>query len=146
MYCSVGIVQPPSLVGKAALFNDNNEILVLTRAATDDHRPNELDFPGGTIDHQESPLEGMIREVLEETGIAIAEDSIDLAYSQTDFKEQVSRVRFLFVGKVATDVEVTLSHEHSAYQWMSFESLKTVYQHPVWVDGLQYLVDNNQFA
>ena len=47
-----------------------NEKIVLVKKATGGYL-GKLDLPGGGIKHQERPEEGLIREVLEETGLDV---------------------------------------------------------------------------
>ena len=136
----------PRLIAKAALFNEKNEILLLTRSATDKTRPGEYDFPGGGVDHGESVTEAMLRETLEEIGITLDATDITLMYSKTDYYDEKSRIRFLYVGKMSASTTITLSDEHSAYQWMAYDEVIKNYNHPVWVGGLKYLVEHKQLT
>lgn len=135
-------MQSAKLIAKAALFNDKGKVLVLRRSQTDKIRPGDLDFAGGSVETGEGPLEAVVREIKEEIGIDILADSLNLAYSATDFYDEVSRVRFLFVGTVPKNSSITLSFEHDKYEWMSLEEAMKRYDHPVWVGGLRYLLDN----
>lgn len=51
------------------VFNDKLHILFTKRAAHLKNHPSQFSFPGGHIEHCESPLEAAIREVEEEIGI-----------------------------------------------------------------------------
>ncbi|MGL4772741.1 MAG: NUDIX hydrolase [Clostridium sp.] len=60
------------------LININGEINVLfqVRALTLKHQPGDVCFPGGKIEKGESPLEGGIRETIEELGVK--EENIEI--------------------------------------------------------------------
>lgn len=130
------------LIAKAALFNDKGELLLLRRSKTDKTRPGEMDFVGGSIDPGESPTEAVLREIAEEVGLNITEKDVALVYSATDFYEEVNRVRFLYVGTISGDPTITLSDEHDKYEWLPLARVFERYNHPVWVGGLRYLLNN----
>lgn len=59
----------PSAATVALILNDKNELLVCRRAK--EPAKGTLDLPGGFIDMDETGEEGVAREVLEETGLAV---------------------------------------------------------------------------
>ncbi len=59
----------PSAATVALIFNSKGELLVCRRAK--DPAAGTLDLPGGFIDMNESAEEGVMREVLEETGLIV---------------------------------------------------------------------------
>lgn len=134
----------PRLIAKAALFNEKNELLLLTRSETDKVRPGEYDFPGGGVDEGETIIDAMLRETQEEIGVSLLPTDVSLVYSATDFYEEKSRVRFLFLGYIQSSQQIKLSYEHSDYKWVAFDEVLKIYNHPVWVGGLQYLISNKQ--
>ncbi len=75
------------------------------------------ELPGGRMDAYEDPVEGLKREVREETGLSVTvEDPIHTAAWRND----EGRGRFSVVYACETDeTEVTLSHEHCDYEWVS---------------------------
>ena len=60
----------PSSATVALILNEKNELLVCRRAK--DPAKGTLDLPGGFIDMNETGEEGVAREVLEETGLDVA--------------------------------------------------------------------------
>ncbi len=134
----------PRRIAKAALFNENNELLMLTRSDSDLIRPGEYDFPGGGVDEGESIGGAMIREIAEEIGMTLTSEALRLMYTATDYYDNKSRVRFLYVGRIPAASVIVLSHEHKASEWMPFPKVLDVYNHPVWVGGLKYLIENKQ--
>lgn len=61
----------PSAATVAFIVNDRDELLVCRRAK--EPAKDTLDLPGGFIDMDETGEEGVIREVLEETGLIVKE-------------------------------------------------------------------------
>ncbi len=59
----------PSAATVALIFNPAGELLVCRRAK--DPAKGTLDLPGGFIDSNETAEEGVMREVLEETGLVV---------------------------------------------------------------------------
>lgn len=132
------------LCAKAALFNDQNQVLVLRRSKTDKKRPGGLDFPGGGLDPGEGPDEAVVREIEEEIGLS-SENIHDLqvAYTDTNFYKDESAIRFLYVGKITGNQELTLSYEHDEYYWMSVEEAIEKFDHLVWAKGLRYALEHD---
>lgn len=90
----------PSSATVAFILNKKNEILVCRRAK--DPAKGTLDLPGGFIDMHETAEEGVIREVLEETGLqvkeAIYQFSIPNLYVYSGF--EVHTLDMFFLCKV----------------------------------------------
>ncbi len=127
---------------KAALFNDKDEILLLTRSSTDTTRPSSPDLPGGSVEGKENLTQAVLREIEEETGLVVPESTIELAYTATICRDGENFLRFLFVGKLIGQQVIRLSHEHDGYSWLPLTAAFAQYDHPVWMEGLRYLTDN----
>ena len=107
--------------------SDENLFLLLNYPA------GHWDFVKGRIEKQETPINTVVRETKEETGIT------DLEFID-DFKEKIEykfqhdgklihkEVQF-FLAKTKTK-DVKVSYEHLGYQWLDFESAlsKITYQ------------------
>lgn len=133
-----------ALVAKTAIFDDNNNVLVLTRSGVDSVRPGGFDFPGGTIDQGEDILQGAAREILEETGLHIQASEIRVLYTSTSSPNEKDTilVRLFCVAKVSGDVTVKLSHEHQSYQWLSLEDTIAAFSELSWSKGLQFALSH----
>jgi len=58
---------------KAIIFNRKGEILTIRRSETAPSNPGKWDFPGGDLDFGEDAMEGIIREIKEETGLDVGD-------------------------------------------------------------------------
>jgi len=97
----------------ALIINNNNELLVATRA----HEPvkGTLDLPGGFVDMNETGEEAVIREVKEETGLDVEEVkylfSIPNIYVYSGF--EVHTLDLVYLCKV-TDTKVLKAEDDVA--------------------------------
>ena len=67
--CGFTYYANPSSATAAFIVNDRNELLAVRRKK--EPAKGTLDLPGGFVDMDESAEEGMIREVMEETGLRV---------------------------------------------------------------------------
>jgi len=97
-------------------------VLILQRSDYCECCKDEWDIPGGTLEFGETLLEGLDREVKEETGLTIRADK--LLYAISHVKNQTKQlVGLTYLSHADTD-EVTLSHEHTHYLWATKQQLK----------------------
>ena len=109
---------------KVLLRNKQGEILVLKRSQDKYPTVNNLwDIPGGRIDPGVSLEENLKREVLEETGLVLTSDP-KLCGAQDILKNEKHVVRITYTAHA--EGEVRLSDEHTEYQWISLENLKSL--------------------
>jgi len=102
---------------KVLIIDENDNYLMMVRS----NHPrfgNDSDLPGGTIEAGESPEIAAVREVDEEAGIKITLDDIELLYSGLDYSEHNIKY-FLYQARVTARPAVTLSWEHSGYNWLT---------------------------
>lgn len=83
--------------------------------------PNDPDLPGGIVEETESSRESTIREVKEETGIAINLQSIKEIYSGTEYSRHGTQYS-LFICKLQKRPALTISWEHASYEWLDKKS------------------------
>lgn len=107
-------------VAKALIQDSTGKVLLLTRGETHPIFAGEIDLPGGIIEHDETYEDGIIREIQEETGIAIHPDQIVLSLTYG----QDNRERRLYRAYLDTEQPVvTISWEHSTFAWEPIETL-----------------------
>ncbi len=105
------------VAAKAIVVNPAGEVLLIRRSERSTVDPGRWDLPGGKMDDRERLVDALVREVREETGLAVsAEDAVPFHVSHF-VKEPfwVTCVTFLcpaFAG------EVSLSGEHGAHRWV----------------------------
>lgn len=109
----------------ALIINENNELLVATRA----HEPvkGTLDLPGGFVDMEETGEEAVMREVKEETGLDVEEVkylfSIPNKYVYSGF--EVQTLDLVYLCKVS-DTKVLKAEDDVA----NLEFIKIAYLNP----------------
>lgn len=133
------MAQTTKLVAKAILQGQSGKILVLRRSKTDTLRPGGADFPGGSIEADETLLDGVVREIKEEIGVNVDPASLDLSFAATSYHNDKSSIRCLFTGKIDETVPIILSFEHDEYRWEDVSTVIDEFDHPIWAEGLRYL-------
>ena len=115
-------------VAKAVLYNPDGHILILRRSKTHPVLAYEVDFPGGIIERGETVIDGLLREVYEETGIQLDATSLTQVHDQADVGNEHHHV---FVAQLAATPDVTISWEHDQYQWANPQkTLDSLLAHP----------------
>jgi len=105
----------------AFVFNERGEFLILRE--NDRARKYDWDLPGGTLDDEEPPIEGLHREVYEETGLTIRLLTPS-CFLKWDRHESNYPILVAFYLSEPTSDTVCLSNEHISYQWITRERLK----------------------
>ncbi|SDM00544.1 ADP-ribose pyrophosphatase YjhB, NUDIX family [Halogranum gelatinilyticum] len=99
-------------VSQRAVLFDGEEMLVVRRASD-----GGWELPGGRLDVGESTVDGLRREVREETGLdVVIRRPIYTISWRNDRGEGRYGVYYLCVAETTA---VTLSHEHTAYDWLA---------------------------
>lgn len=110
----------PGKVVVTAFLQKGNRFLVLQRARKDlQHKL--WGIPGGKLDKGELPLQGLLREIKEETQLQLSASSFQLlgtAISSTPSDGQYGL--YIYHSFVEEDVEVQINQtEHSEYCWVT---------------------------
>jgi len=111
--------------------NENKTKLLIIQRAKDDHWPNFWEIPRGKVEPGESIVNGLKREVKEETNL-----DIDIIQYFNKFNyitmnhgiiDRVS-TQYNFICKLKdNNQEVKLSHEHQNYKWISYDAEAELY-------------------
>lgn len=80
------------------------------------------ELPGGSLDFGETPLQAVVRETYEETGISIPERNLKLAaccaYTMKGSGCESHRVHIIYEVDVSAPLGVRHSKEHAGHQWV----------------------------
>lgn len=103
----------------------NGEFLIVKRAVDDDFQANFWEIPGGKLDLGEDILEGLKREVNEESGldITVVYPLYTYKYTHPDNAEKEYLEIQFYCRLVNEEQQVTLSNEHAAYEWITFDRI-----------------------
>ncbi|RJQ25863.1 NUDIX domain-containing protein [Candidatus Parcubacteria bacterium] len=109
-----------TFIGIHVLVKNGDKYLVVLRSEDDPEDPKTWDLPGGGAVEREQPLEGAVRETLEETGMIVAVTKIlklhGVEYHGLWTPEAVVEAEFI-------EGEVKLSPEHTEYKWITWQEL-----------------------
>ena len=102
-------------VVKALIYDESDNILILIRSNTHPHYANEDDLPGGELEGTENPIDSVIREIFEETGLTV--DQLN-THEVLKLCIDINTRHILFICRIpGTRPNVDLSWEHSSYKW-----------------------------
>lgn len=125
------------VVAKAFIYNLRLKKFLAIKRNYSDHRPGIWENPGGGIRNNESVLDGIKREVLEETGIFIKEPKylydVDLENTNIVFKN--------FIG-FTNQESIMLSKEHTAYKWLDIDEYLEIVEDDIKRDFLKYNIEH----
>jgi 8-oxo-dGTP diphosphatase len=105
----------------AVIFDEKNRILFCHRTDYD-----LWNLPGGSLDHGETPWNGVIREVKEETGLNVEIVRLAGIYSKPDINEIIFQYVCTAIGG-----KLTLNDEADKIEYFAYEDipLKTIKIH-----------------
>lgn len=111
-----------------ALIRHNEKILILREAATYKEGTNvgKYHLPGGRIEPGERYMDGLLREVIEETGLQVTVGKpLFVGEWHPVIKGEQNQIIAIFFLCTAATPEVTLSEEHDDYRWIEPEDYRT---------------------
>lgn len=112
---------------KAIIHNQHGKILLLRRP-----KARDWDLPGGRINTNEDPLDALIREVKEETGLTelqqLQAHTIELTSVVTtkQIDGQYPMILIWYHTCFVNNDTITLSHEHDTYVWVHWHEARTM--------------------
>jgi 8-oxo-dGTP diphosphatase len=95
------------------IFDEQDRVLLCHRCDYD-----LWNLPGGGLEDGETPWNGLVREVKEETGLDVAIENLAGVYSKTDKNEIVFNFRCRVIGG-----ELTLNDEADRLEYFSFDEI-----------------------
>ena len=135
-------------VAKVLIVDSLKNALILT-VGEHRERPEKSfrpDLPGGLVEEGEFEKDAAIRETMEEAGIPLNPNDVHLAYAKTQYyeDENKSTTKFLYTCVIDEAPEITLSWEHSAYEWVPLDTLlETVTFRSFYKEAIEYSLTNN---
>lgn len=94
-------------------------ILLLKRSETDSFYPNFFSLPGGHVEEEESDIQALVREFIEETG-----KRVRITNFYTSFETPEKTVNVYLVEDLTPNQEIKLNpKEHSAYHEFTIDSI-----------------------
>ena len=119
------------IVFTKALIVQDRRVLVLKRAATAGSGAGGWDLPGGGLEFGEEPLAGIAREISEETGLIARIDR--LLFATSHISGDMHCVGLVYLGN-SDSRDVTLSTEHTEFDWITKQRLEEILHTPMWED------------
>ncbi len=105
---------------KALLVNRLGKVLLL-RSSNPNEYGEDWDLPGGMMEQGEEPLDCLVREVLEETGVHIDKREAQMFHQQMakGFGDMAREdvLKTFYTVKIE-DEDISLSWEHKEYRWI----------------------------
>ncbi|MHA2352072.1 MAG: NUDIX domain-containing protein [Candidatus Thorarchaeota archaeon] len=109
-------------VGMGAAVEKDAKFLILKRSESKDFAPNTWEVITGRIEEEESPRDGILREILEETGLnAEIVMPIETGFFYRGGKE--FPMVFISYWCRYLDGDVRLGWEHNQFKWASIEEI-----------------------
>ncbi len=107
------------------------QFLALRRVPTETVFPNMWQSVTGSIEEGETPQEVAFRELEEETGLYVEELWV-LPFVGQYFDARRNAINFVpcFGAIISPDSVITISHEHSEYEWIHLADLKARFAIP----------------
>ncbi|MCT4612852.1 MAG: NUDIX domain-containing protein [Clostridia bacterium] len=110
-----------TVAAKAVIIGRENKMLLLHRskeemAKTHPSQSSVWDLPGGSVKFSETVLEGLLREVKEETNLNVNVLTPFSVYDSIRERHHVTIINYLCTYKSG---KVLVSREHSYYKWVS---------------------------
>ena len=113
-------------IGVKALIKHEGKVLILREAAYDEGtNEGKWDIPGGRINPEEPILDGLAREVKEESGLEIeAGEVIGVFETFPTIKGEECHIVRIFYTATTASSEVLLSADHDACTWVTLADLE----------------------
>lgn len=131
-----------NVVVKVAVFDEQDNLLLIRRSETDKRRPLQWDVPGGMVDEGEDYSVAAARELSEETGIVVPVNELEVVYSTSEVTDYGNTIWIYFVCRVQ-NAEPTLSSEHDQSEWVPMQKALQTIEYERMSKALRYIADNN---
>lgn len=105
-----------------AILKQGDKYLIQLRAETAKHYPLHWDLPGGKLDEGEEPIDGIIREIKEETNLDAKMGKV-LGVYEFYVEDEKEITRFTIYSTESFTGELKLSDEHLEQKWATKEEI-----------------------
>jgi 8-oxo-dGTP diphosphatase len=112
--------QPLGVAAKAIVRRADGAVLLIRRSLESKSDPGAWDLPGGKMDYGERLVDALVREVREETSLAVTDSR---PFNITHFQKEPFWVTSVTFECRARDGEVRLSREHMDHAWVALQDL-----------------------
>ncbi|TKJ17244.1 hypothetical protein CEE44_01790 [Candidatus Woesearchaeota archaeon B3_Woes] len=113
-----------SLAAKSFIMNDN-KLLIIKRSDDNVQKPGIWEVPGGRLGLEENHIEGLKREIKEETGLNIeVVRPLTLRKFTRDDNQRIELTNFLCKLSNPLDKNIKLSQEHTNSEWIGLDDVK----------------------
>ena len=119
---------------KAVILTRDDKILLLKRPSE-----GHWDMPGGGVNYGESLADAFVREIHEETGL-IADNALPIyTYMRAVSGKTEKLIQFVLshLNVKASDLNITLSHEHESHAFFDHMQIRTLQIMPSYMEALR---------
>lgn len=120
-------------VAQKVLLKDSAGRILVLKSTDPDGYGNHLDFPGGRMEAGEAPLETLVREVKEETGMRLDPTKAELFHvawlKGFGDKAQEDVYKTFWIAQIP-DSDANLSWEHKEFFWLAPDKLPDDFKGP----------------
>ena len=107
-----------------AVIKKGDKYLIQLRSKNAKHFPLCWDFPGGGLEDKEDPLEGITREVKEETNFDVKPIKVLGIYEFDDIDNKgKTKIRFTIYSTEIISENLKISDEHIEQRWATKEKI-----------------------
>lgn len=117
----------------------DNKIFITQRSEGDKEAINKWEFPGGTIENQETNEDALIREMKEEFKVNVNVGKF-IYNAIEEYEQRIINIYFYYAD---TSDEFIIQPDHLEYRWVTKEELKDYAFPPVDQKFVDYLLGNN---
>lgn len=120
---------PKPLISVVSCFVEYKGDLLLLKRAKKDSQFGLWGIPGGKLQENESPEEGVIRELNEEISLTLSKDKLEsLCKSPMSNECDGSYLLYTYYAGLNKLPKLTLNGEQSQFKWVPFDQFK---EHPL---------------
>ena len=105
----------------------NDKYLIVKRSDNDDFMPGAWEFPGGNLENNELMEEALKRELKEEIGFNLLDNTCKLINYTDEIKEKNNKIIHVIeldflIECDNNNFDIVLSNEHTDYKWVEKNS------------------------